>query len=437
MQKVSALLLGDTHRLSLSDQKRALLTALSIMIWIVMVLYYVITNLIVKHNPFLIPYFIFLGVMVACFWLNRSGFYSMAKTILLISGNLLIFTYTSVKPIIPGPFQYYIANCIIALAVFGLEERGKAFFFVGLSIFLLLFARYGTVSILPSVILSPEYMMETFFKNLLVVCGFSVLVVYFLVSVNTATENSLRNQELETQKKNLELLKTNEELDRFIYSTSHDLRAPLSSVLGLINLADLSNDPEELKQYHNMMRERIDKLDEVLKEILDYSKNTKAEIIIQRVNIHSLIQQAIKDIEYSSGAERIKIDLDMPTDIEINTDNMRLCIILNNLVSNAIKYSDHTKTDPMVCIAAKQIDNNIMISIEDNGEGIEPHHHEKIFSMFYRASTKSSGSGLGLYLVKEAVEKLGGAIQVTSEKGKGSTFTVTMPCKYSFTQPVA
>ena len=437
MQKVSALLLGDTNRLSLSDQKRALLTALSIMIWIVMVLYYLITNLIVKHNPFLIPYFIFLGVMVICFWLNRSGFHSVAKTILLIAGNALVFTYTSVKPTIPGPFQYYIANCLIALAVFGWEERGKAFFFVGLSIFLLLFARYGSVSLLPSVYLSPEYMMETFFKNLLVVCAFSVLVVYFLVSVNTLTETSLRKQEIETQKKNQELIKINGELDRFIYSTSHDLRAPLSSILGLINLADLSNDPKEFKQYHSMMRERIGKLDDVLKEILDYSKNTKAEIIIQRVNLHSLIQQAIEDIQYSSGAERIKIDLEMPTDIEIYTDHMRLCIILNNLVSNAIKYSDHTKATPRVCIAARQIDNNVVISIEDNGEGIEIHHHEKIFSMFYRASTKSSGSGLGLYLVKEAIEKLGGTIQVISEKDKGSKFTVIMPGKYSFTPPVA
>lgn len=269
MQKFSALLLGNTNRLSLSDEKRALLTALSILMWIVMALYYIITNLIVRNNPFLIPYFIFLGVMIACFWLNRSGFHSLAKTILLLSGNILIFTYTSVKPTIPGPFQYYIASCLISLAVFGWEERGKAFFFVGLSIFLLLFARYGSVSLLPSVHLSPEYMMETFFKNLLVVCCFSVLVVYSLVSVNTSTETSLRKQEIETQKKNNELIKINGELDRFIYSTSHDLRAPLSSILGLINLAELTNDPNDLTQYHSMMRERIGKLDEVLKEILD------------------------------------------------------------------------------------------------------------------------------------------------------------------------
>ncbi len=431
MQKVSALLLGNTNRLSLSDQKRALLTALSIMTWVVMTLYYIITNLIVRNNPFLLPYFIFLGIMVVSFWLNRSGFHSVAKTILLLSGNMLIFTYTSVKPIIPGPFQYYIANCIISLAVFGWEERGKAFFFVGLSFFLLLLARYGSISLLPSVHLSPEYTMETFFKNLLVVCGFSVLVVYFLVSVNTSTENSLRKQEIETQKKNNELIKINGELDRFIYSTSHDLRAPLSSILGLINLADLTTDPNDLKQYHSMMRERIGKLDEVLKEILDYSKNIKSEITIQGANIHSLLEQAIKDIQYSTGADRIKIDLDVPTNIEINTDIMRLCIILNNLVSNAIKYSDHTKTISMVRIVVTQIGGNVVISIEDNGEGIDPIHHEKIFTMFYRASTKSSGSGLGLYLVKEAVEKLSGTIHVASEKDKGSTFTVTIPSKYS------
>jgi hypothetical protein len=145
-----------------------------------MVLHYIITNLIVGRNPFLMPYFIFLGVMVVCLWANISGYHSAAKTILLLAGNLLIFTYTSVKPIIPGSFQYYIANCLIALAVVGWEERGKAFFFVALSIFLLFLARCGSISFLPTVRLSPEYMLATFFNSLLVVCVFSVLVVYFL-----------------------------------------------------------------------------------------------------------------------------------------------------------------------------------------------------------------------------------------------------------------
>lgn len=397
------------------------------MTWIVMVLYYIITNLIVRNNPFLVPYFIFLGVMIVCFFFNRNGHHSIAKSILLISGNFLIFTYTSVKPIIPGPFQYYIANCLIALAVFGWEERGKAFFFVGLSLFLLLFARYGSVSLLPSVRLSPEYMMETFFKNLLVVCCFSVLVVYFLVSVNNSAENSLRNQEIKTQEKNKELVKINGELDRFIYSTSHDLRAPLSSILGLINLADLSNDPQELRQYHNMMRDRVGKLDEVLKEILDYSKNTKSEVVKQPVNIRTLAERAVKDIAYSSGAEQIKIHVDIADNIVLDTDIMRLSMILNNLVSNAIKYSDHTKATPLVRIHASCMNKNIEIKIEDNGEGIDAIHHEKIFSMFYRASTKSNGSGLGLYLVKEAVDKLNGSLHVKSERGMGSTFTVVIP----------
>lgn len=437
MQKVSALLLGKTNRLSPSDQKRALLTGLSILIWIVMVLYYVVTNLIVRRNPFLTPYFIFLAIMVGCLLLNRYGFHSAAKTILLLSGNLLIYTYTSVKPIIPGPFQYYIANCLIALAVFGWEERGKAFFFVGLSIFLLFFARYGSFSLLPSVILSPEYMMDTFFNNLLVVCAVAVLVVYFLVQVNTLAETSLRDQEIKTQEKNQELEKTNAELDRFIYSTSHDLRAPLSSILGLINLADLTNDPKDLKQYHSMMRERVDRLDDVLKEILDYSKNIKSAVTIQSVNILTLAENAVKDVQYSSGSKQIKIDLEIPNNIQIHTDTMRMSLILNNLVSNAIKYSDHTKDNPMVKIRVVPADKNIRICIEDNGEGIEPTHHEKIFSMFYRASTKSNGSGLGLYLVKEAVEKLGGTIQVTSQRGVGSTFTLTLPEHHSLKQPIA
>jgi signal transduction histidine kinase len=237
----------------------------------------------------------------------------------------------------------------------------------------------------------------------------------------------LRDQEIKTQEQNKQLIKTNRELDRFIYSTSHDLRAPLSSVMGLIHLCELTTDANELKGYHEMMKERLNTLDNVLHEILDYSKNNKSEIVIQPLNLLQVVNNSLSDLRYAEGVDQLTVDVSVAEDLVINTDASRLAIIINNLVSNAIKYSDRTKETSFIQIQAHVKDEDIEITIEDNGEGISPQYHDKIFSMFYRASNKSAGSGLGLYLVKEATEKLKGKLRLKSERGIGSTFTVILP----------
>ncbi|HEY8938214.1 MAG TPA: HAMP domain-containing sensor histidine kinase [Cyclobacteriaceae bacterium] len=419
--------LGKSTGHSSGERKRALLTTFYMLVWAVVVSYYIISNLILKRHSFLTPYYIFTIVLLICFWLNRTGRYSLSKSLLLLSGNLLVFTYCTLKPPVPGPFNFFIGNCLMSLSVFGWEERGKSFFFVGLSFVLILVARYSDFTLVPPTHLTPEYIQQNFFNNLLVVCVISILVVYFLVQVNHNVETSLREQEIKTQEQNKQLIKTNQELDRFIYSTSHDLRAPISSVMGLIHLCELTTDPEELKRYHDMMKERLNKLDDVLHEILDYSRNNKSEIVIKPVNLLKIVNKSLSDLRYAEGIDQITVDVSVAEDLVINTDISRLTIIINNLISNAIKYSDRSKEISFVKIQARVRDEAIEISIEDNGEGISPQYHDKIFSMFYRASNKSAGSGLGLYLVKEATEKLEGKLQLKSERGIGSTFTVILP----------
>lgn len=419
--------LGKTAGKSLSEQKRAVLTAAYLGLWATIAIYYVVTNLITARNTFLSPYYIYLGVLVVCFWLNRNGYNSWAKMIMLIVGNFLIFIYSSRKPLIPGPFLFFPVCILMSLSVFGWEERKKAFGLVALSIALIFTARYGNFFIAPRIHISEDYITQNFFNNLMVSCVVSVIVIYFMMSVNYRAENSLRAQEVKLQEKNKELLKTNEELDRFIYSTSHDLRAPLSSILGLINLCELTPDTSEIKVYHQMMRERLGKLDVVLQEILDYSKNSKSEISLQSINVKNLVLKAISDVQFAMGASQIKIDLKIDDNLEVISDSSRLSIILNNLVSNAIKYSDPNKATQLLSIEAEKQKEGVVIRVEDNGEGIDEIHHDKIFTMFYRASSQSRGSGLGLYLVKEAVEKLKGTLEVKSKRGVGSTFIVTLP----------
>jgi signal transduction histidine kinase len=427
MNAFSNFFLGKSTEHSSAEHKRALLTTFYMLVWAVVVCYYILSNLILKRHSFLYPYYLFTIVLLICFWLNRIGRYSLCKSLLLLTANLLIFTYCTLKPPVPGPFNFFIGNCLMSFSVFGWEERGKSFFFVGLSFVLIFIARYSDFTLVPPTHLTPEYIQQNFFNNLIIVCVISILVVYFLVQVNHRAETSLREQEIKTQEQNKELIKTNQELDRFIYSTSHDLRAPISSVMGLIHLCELSTDANELKGYHEMMKERLDRLDDVLHEILDYSRNNKSEILIQPVNLLQIVNKSISDLRYAEGVDQITVDVGVAEDLIINTDSSRLAIIINNLVSNAIKYSDRTKENSFVQIQAHVKEEDIEITIADNGEGISSQYHDKIFSMFYRASNKSAGSGLGLYLVKEATEKLKGKLRLKSERGIGSTFTVVLP----------
>ena len=104
-------------------------------------------------------------------------------------------------------------------------------------------------------------------------------------------------------------------------------------------------------------------------------------------------------------------------------------MILKNLIFNAVKYQDLAQKKPTIRISAKENHDHLLISVRDNGEGIDPEIQDKIYDMFFRASEKSSGSGLGLYIVKEMTNKLEGTIELISALGKGSEFIVKLPIK--------
>lgn len=227
--------------------------------------------------------------------------------------------------------------------------------------------------------------------------------------------------------KNTSLNKLNKELDKFIYSASHDLKAPLSSLLGLIYLMkhDLKN--REQLEYLGMMEKNIHKLETHIKEIINYAKNHQLDIAWQTVDLKLMLENIVDMLKYQQGAESIRVIIDINEYEDFVSDNMRLNMILFNLISNAYKYHDYQKNNQTIKITASIESEVSVLSIEDNGLGIDSDQIDKIFNLFYRASEKSTGSGLGLYIVKEAVDKLGGEIQVVSEIGIGSKFTIKLP----------
>lgn len=255
----------------------------------------------------------------------------------------------------------------------------------------------------------------------------------------SAIKNALRQRKLERQRRraekelrdqNKELKKINQELDNFVYSVSHNLRAPLTSVLGLLNLArhEDRNRDGHFYQYFQMMDQSILKLDETLKEIIDYSRNAREEIANKSVHVHHLITSSLEQFHYLPGFEKLKKTIAAPEDLTFRTDVHRLTVIVNNLISNAIKYGDEQKPEPTLTITASSgAENSLVLEIEDNGIGIKAECVGKIFNMFYRGTEKSTGAGLGLYIAKETVTRLRGKISVQSEFGSYTRFRVELP----------
>ncbi len=228
--------------------------------------------------------------------------------------------------------------------------------------------------------------------------------------------------------KNNELYKTNIELDKFVYSTSHDLRAPLMSVLGLVAICrDHLQQPEEIKNLLSMMDTSVNRVDETIKSILTYSRNSRMEIKPELLNIEKITEEVIDDLKHFNHGHKIQFNLTTGREFSFFSDKIRVKSLITNLVSNAVKYQRSDEPHPAVNINLNFANDELTLIVEDNGEGIPKKFHSKIFEMFTRSSQESTGSGLGLYICKEIVNKLGGSIRVASQPGTGSAFKVKLP----------
>ena len=224
-----------------------------------------------------------------------------------------------------------------------------------------------------------------------------------------------------------ELKKANHELDRFVYSTSHDLRSPIASMLGLVNLARLEVKDQKSLELIEMMEQRVKKLDSVIADFLLLSKSKKSNVIMTTVSLNQLIDEVVSDVKFASHAPSIRLVFEQNEEFKFDSDFTLMKTVLGNLFSNCVKYHDLTKPDPYIRVFYRKLDGKVQIDVEDNGQGIRTENLDRIFDMFYRASSSSDGTGLGLYIVKEALAKLRGTIFVKSFFGKGSTFTILLP----------
>ncbi|MBX2964759.1 MAG: PAS domain-containing sensor histidine kinase [Cyclobacteriaceae bacterium] len=233
--------------------------------------------------------------------------------------------------------------------------------------------------------------------------------------------------DITSQKQLEEELKTrNIELDNFVYKVSHDLRAPLSSILGLVNLSKLPGNTDDLRDYIRIIGEKVADLDHFISDVLSHSKNLKLEVKIDKVDFKNILSRTVTDLNYLDGAADVQFDVSIDP-VEFYSDPWRIGEIFRNLVSNAIKYRQDDDGHPRVQVNISASDDGVQIEFTDNGIGISENDLNRIFEMFYRATEQSDGSGIGLYIVKNAVEKLDGVINVQSKPGEGTTFTIQLP----------
>jgi signal transduction histidine kinase len=367
-------------------------------------------------------YIILLLAPLAALLLLRSKQYNSAKVLLIVGANLVVFWAGSTDPFETGAFLFFIPAGIGSFAILAVTHYKIGFALALFTTVLFFLAYFGDINLIHAPRPSESYIQISFILNYFISLTVTILAVYFLMNLNKTSENELIQKENLANQKNVELRKVNAELDRFVYSVSHDLRSPLSSILGLTNLAGLAKDPQELKDILQMIRGRVSAQDKFIRDIIDYARNTRTEVSPEQVNLKQMADDIIGSLQFNNNADKISFRNEIGDDVVITTDRIRLTTILSNLISNAIKYHDTRKVNPFIEIGYSKVDQTLYV--KDNGSGIMKEHHEKIFDMFYRGSDRSTGSGLGLFITKEAVNKIGGHVEMRSTYGHGSEFII-------------
>jgi len=241
------------------------------------------------------------------------------------------------------------------------------------------------------------------------------------VTQQVRTEGLLKAQ-------NEELTKINSELDRFVYSASHDLRAPLMSVKGLLNMINMDPDKDHVPKYLELIDQSVSKLDHFITDIILYSRNARMEVKLKEIDFDALFDESFESLKYMDGASSLEITREIDNAYPFYSDASRLSIIFNNIIANAVRYRD-TRKASRLHVRITAMEDRAELQFADNGIGIAEEHLDSIFRMFFRANADSKGSGLGLYIVKGVVDKLGGTIRVDSTVGLGTTFTIVIPTR--------
>lgn len=304
--------------------------------------------------------------------------------------------------------------------------------------------------LLGNLLLSPIHPLPSIFMNLGLV-GEMLLLSFALASrikilqkekiiAQSETINQLTlneelkdevNRELEqkVQERTIALEAKNRELDAFVYKSSHDLKGPLNSISGLATIGMMADDIPTMKEYFRLTRETSKRLQSTIEDLLSLTKVKEATVTNKVINIENLLDEILEDFSHDQIYSGTIISKKIELKTEVVSDESLIKSIMQNLIENGLKYRDLRKEKQTLDIRIQTKNDFIYIEVKDNGIGIDSENKYKIFDMFYKINPKSIGTGLGLHILKTALNKLNGNIELTSEKGIGTCFVVTLPNK--------
>ena len=248
------------------------------------------------------------------------------------------------------------------------------------------------------------------------------------------TENELREYqdklEEKVKKRTEELAKSNDELKHFAYVASHDLREPLRMITSFLQLLErryMDQLDQDANEFIGFAVDGAKRLDDMIKDLLEFSKVTQKKIEFEKVDINKVLEQTKLNLKYAIDANNAKINYTtLPT---VYGDEMLIELLFQNILSNSIKYK--STEIPKIDISATKQSNKYLFAIKDNGIGMSPEHLERIFTIFQRLHSKDEyeGTGIGLAIAEKIVNQHGGSIWAESKLGKGTTFYFTLPIK--------
>ena len=216
----------------------------------------------------------------------------------------------------------------------------------------------------------------------------------------------------------------NKELDTFVYKASHDLRGPIASLLGLYKIVENEIKDEKALEYFDLYNKQITRLNDIILTLIQLTKIKEVDINKEKINFKSIINSCINLFTNLPNFDNVRFNLKIDLDRPFVSDRGLITTILQNLVENAIKYSKPGQPGDVDIEIKRNLNDDLLIKVEDNGIGIEKNIQGEVFNMFFRANDQVIGSGLGLYILKNAVEKLNGKVSLFSKVNEGTTFSI-------------
>ncbi|MFN0048566.1 MAG: sensor histidine kinase [Cytophagales bacterium] len=369
----------------------------------------------------------FLSFYTLCFVVNYFG-YTLLAGYLMSYGCAFIIIFASVAQGFEGNILIFFIPLLIAnYFLIDFKDSGLVLLQLLFPLLYLIIDRYFDLSIYQFLKPSPDSRKVELMVTTTLSMALSSVFVFFIIKEAYNNEQSIKKSLSQASEQNIELVKRNDELDRFVYSVSHELRAPIATMRGLTNLINQEKNVDEIRNYLLLQEKCLVRLDQYIKDILGYYANDRLNLLLQEVDFADIVSKNLLKFEFELEKQNIIVTSSINLKSNIYSDKYRLNLIFDNILSNAVKYCDSQKPQKNIKISISNFENFVSIVISDNGIGIDAQELPNIFKMFHKSEITTSSSGLGMYIVKESVEKLEGKLEIKSIKREFTEITVYIP----------